>query len=162
MTHLLFPAKNRSVGSAQESLPHPTCPAPRLLQHCWWGTALSCHSECLWRNGKINDHLPCSPSTSTVFLPPSAFPELLGQKFKSCFEQLLTCYRLLHRTCSGWILIIPLETGLLNIALLSGVSVYKKKTCLEGPPLSCSFCVDPWSCPKYSCLLLQWMRNGCC
>lgn len=44
----------------------------------------------------------------------SAFPELEGQKFKSCLEQLLTCYQLLHIASTGCILTISLEMSLLK------------------------------------------------
>lgn len=122
LTNHSFPVKNCSVGSTWESTLQPTCSAPCLLQHCWWGTTHSCHSECLWRNEKIYDLVPYSPSTS-VFLPrPPAFPELEGQKFKSCFEQLLTCYQLLHIASAG-VLTISLEMSLLRWLL--HISIYK-------------------------------------
>lgn len=112
ITPLWFPVKNCSVGSPPECILQPTCSAPCLLQHCWWGTTHSCHSECLWWNEKIYD-LPYSPSTSTV-PPTSAFPELEGQKFKSCFEELLTRYQLLHIASAGRIWTISLEMSLLK------------------------------------------------
>lgn len=100
-------------GIPPECILQPTCSAPHLLQHCWWGTTHSWLSKCLWWNERIYD-LPYSPSTSTVSPPTSAFRELEGQKFKSCFEQLLTCYQLLHIASTGRILTISLEMSLLK------------------------------------------------
>lgn len=63
-----------------------------------------------------------TPHPPLLFLSP-LFPKLEGQKFKSCFEQLLTCYQLLHIACAGCILTISLEMSLLKWLLR--VSMYK-------------------------------------